>query len=207
MYIGTEYSDGTMRNKIIVGQKRKAIYLSNLLVCTAAEIILCGIYILVTLCVGTPLIGFFNCDVKAILIVGLCGLMLSIACTALFSMVAMLSKSKSNTAVICILGVFLLIFGGVYLSSCLSEPEKESSYVYMENGAVLGEEEQPNPNYLEGTKRKVYQFLYDFTPGGQIVQITEMNVTDPLRLCLYAALITAVTTGTGLYFFEKKDLN
>ena len=31
LFIGTEYSEGTIRNKIIIGQKRGTVYLSNLL--------------------------------------------------------------------------------------------------------------------------------------------------------------------------------
>ena len=35
LFIGTEYSDGTMRNKIVSGHKRSTIYLSNFIICAA----------------------------------------------------------------------------------------------------------------------------------------------------------------------------
>ena len=46
LFIGSEYSDGTMRNKIAVGHSRTAVYLSNLAVCATAGILACFGYIL-----------------------------------------------------------------------------------------------------------------------------------------------------------------
>lgn len=51
LFIGTEYSDGILRNKIIIGQKRVAIYLSNLITCIIAGIIMCSVFFIPYLCV------------------------------------------------------------------------------------------------------------------------------------------------------------
>ena len=34
MFIGSEYSDGTIRNKLVVGHSRMRIYLANFIVCS-----------------------------------------------------------------------------------------------------------------------------------------------------------------------------
>ena len=40
LFIGSEYSDGTIRNKIIVGHSRIRIYLANLIVCAIASVLI-----------------------------------------------------------------------------------------------------------------------------------------------------------------------
>ena len=40
MFIGTEFSDGTMRNKLIVGHRRREIYFTNFLTCALSGIFL-----------------------------------------------------------------------------------------------------------------------------------------------------------------------
>ena len=57
-FIGTEYSDGTIRNKIVVGHSRSTIYLANLLTCCFAGLIMCLCFILPTLAIRIPLFGF-----------------------------------------------------------------------------------------------------------------------------------------------------
>lgn len=60
LFIGTEYNDGTIRNKIIVGRKRQTVYLANAVLSSAVGIALCAAYLLPYLCIGLPLVGGFT---------------------------------------------------------------------------------------------------------------------------------------------------
>lgn len=60
LFIGSEYSDGTMRNKLIVGHKRYNIYLSEQFVCTAAGFMLCLAYIVPHTVLSLILLGKFE---------------------------------------------------------------------------------------------------------------------------------------------------
>lgn len=90
LFIGTEHSDGTVRNKIIVGQKRDAIYLSSLISCSIVAIILCFIFFIPFLCLGIPLLGFFVTDIKIILLIGLTVFVLAIAFSSIFTCYAVI---------------------------------------------------------------------------------------------------------------------
>ena len=68
LFIGTEYSDGTMRNKIIVGRTRPAIYLANLLTVVGATTLWLVTYFALYLAVGVPLLGWFTLEITSILI-------------------------------------------------------------------------------------------------------------------------------------------
>ena len=204
LFIGTEYSDGTIRNKVVVGQKRSAIYLSNLITCAAAGVAMCLAFFLPYLGLGMPLLGFFTADVKVILLFTLAVFALCISFNAIFTMNAMLNQNKAVVAVTCILSAFVLLGAGAYINARLDEPKTYPSY------NISGEETAStvieNPDYLEGTERDVYQFLYDFFPGGQAVQCSTMEAVHPPMLPVYSAVIVVLTTGLGLFFFRRKDL-
>ena len=57
MYVGKEYTEGFIRNKIVVGHKRRDIYLSNLIICIAVGLIVNIIYIGIVFLVGTKIFG------------------------------------------------------------------------------------------------------------------------------------------------------
>ena len=206
LFIGNDYSSGTIRNKRIAGHRRGIIYLANLLVCICAGICLCLAFALPQAAAGLLLKGEMNAAPATILLyVGL-SFALMIAFTALFTLIAMLCQNKSHTTAGCILLTFALLFAGVYISSTLEEPEYLAAYSYTENGVTVEEPEQRNPYYITGMKRQVYEFLQDLTPGGQVIQVSEMGVKKPVMLAVYDGLILLLVTGFGLIFFRREDL-
>ena len=206
LFIGTEYSDGTMRNKCIVGHRRSSIYLANLLVCMAAGVLLCAAYLIPYLCLALPLLGSFAASIKNVLLFIALTLALVFAFVSIFTLTAMLTQSKAHTGAACILLVFALLLAGVHITSALNEPEYYAAYSYTENGVTVEAPEERNPNYLTGTKRQVYEFLQDFTPGGQALQLGNMRAEHPAQLALYSGAILLLTTCCGILIFRRKDL-
>lgn len=210
LFIGTEYNDGTMRNKLIAGHSRIAIYFSFLIVSVAAIFLMCLAYLVSSLCMGVPLLGFFS-DAAFPIVLGHIGtiFVLAIAFTAICTAVAMLCQNKATTAVICILGVFILLFFGAYVHAKLDEPEYYEEYYFgmdaetEEEGASL----TPNPSYVSGTKRDVYEFLHDFLPGNQAVQLSSLSAIHLWKMSFYSILIAIAATGAGIYIFYRENIN
>lgn len=198
--------NGTLRNKIISGHSRGSIYLSNLIVCTAAGTILCIAYAVPHLSLGFLLNGCFGSSVNTILMYAGLSLAMTTAVEAILVLIAMLCSNRAHTAAGCILTVFVLLFLGIYITSALNEPEFLPAYTYIENGVTVEEPETRNPNYVGGKKREVYEFLQDFASGGQMLQIADMEAEKPSFLALYDGIILILVTGCGLVFFRRRDL-
>ena len=174
LFIGTEYSDGTIRNKMIIGHTRTCIYLSNLIVCSTAGLGFCLSYIIGLIVAGLPLYTIDTGILKGTVILVLCSFVMSIAFTALCALTAMLCQNKALTAVINILTAFCLLVISLYITSRLSQPEVYPGFgLNTETGKVEMADDVPNPSYLRGTEREIYQFFNDFIPTGQAVNITQ----------------------------------
>ena len=206
LFIGTEYSDGTMRNKLIVGHSRSRIYFANLITNMETSFMLCFAFMLSHICIGTKLLGWFESDVKTIVAYALVVLAMAIACTAIFTLIAMLCSNKAYSVAGCILLIFFLLFMGIRITAALNEPEYYSAYSYTEAGVTVAEDEERNPNFISGTKRQIFEFLNEFLPGGQMLKLSTMKVEHLGRSAVYDGIIFVVMTGCGLLVFRKKDL-
>lgn len=207
LFIGTEYSDGTIRNKLIVGHGRIHIYMANLLVCVCASLLFCLSYLAMYIVFGSLLLGWFHEDTSFILPLMLASLTVSVSIAALCTMFAMLIANKAVMAIVNILLMLTLLFCGAYLQSQLSQPPVFNNYAYMsDSGAIVVEENVPNPHYPSGVKRQVFEFLYDFLPGAQQVQLMTMEAERPYLLIEYSLLITVAASAGGIFIFRRKDL-
>ena len=206
LFVGSDYSGGTLRNKLVAGHRRGNIYLANLVTGCFAGVLLCIAFVLPQGVLGFLLGGQLQSTPMKLLTYGALSIALMVAFTALFTLIAMLCQNKSHTVAECILLAFVLIFLGVYITSALNEPEYLAGYSFTENGVTVEEPETKNPNYISGTKREVYEFMQDFTPGGQVLQISDMDAEKPVMLALYDVIIILAATGFGMILFRKKDL-
>ncbi len=206
LFIGTEYSDGAIRNKIVVGRSRLSIYFANLITGFAASLLCMAGYMLSCLAVGAPLLGWFTKPASLLLWAIFGSVVMLAAFCAIFTFVAMNCSRKATSVVICLLGVFVLLIVTVVIDGRLNAPEFIQGYEMSFNGQVVNAVPEPNPRYLRGTERAVYQFLYDLLPTGQSLQYTMLNFTEPGKLMGLSGLVCAVFTGAGIALFRRKDL-
>ena len=208
LFVGTEYSDGTIRNKIIIGHSRASIYFSNLITCSAAGLFMCLSYLLPAITAGIPLCGIETADFRYIVSMALCSFIMTLAFTSLCTLVGMLCQNKAMASVITILSVCLLFVASVYISAKLNEPETYSEITaFGSDSDVTYAKDVPNPRYLRGTQRQVYEFLDEFLPTGQAVILTRGDQEASfLLMSAYSAGITAAAAGIGIFVFRKKDI-
>lgn len=204
LFLGTEYSDGTIRNKLIVGHSRPSIYLANLITCSAGGILMSLAGLAAGAITGLPLLGGFAAPLSLLATI-LTEFLLVTAYSALFTLLAMSCQSKAAVAVINLLLAFLLLFAGAYINARLNEPETYPDYTMSEDGEMAEEGEIENPNYLRGTERQVYEFLNDFLPGSQSQQMAGLAPVEWLWP-VSSGLIVIAATGAGILIFRKKDL-
>ena len=89
--------------------------------------------------------------------------------------------------------------------NALSQPELSSGIVLTAEGMQMTDP-TPNPNYVRGVWRDIYQFIIDFLPTGQGIQMVELNIAHPICMGLSSVFITIVVTLGGIIVFNKKDL-
>ena len=208
LFIGTEYSNGTMRNKLVIGHSRGAIYFANLAVCIAATLLLHVVYIVTTLLSGLIMFGNFFTQAGAFLGTLAVSLIIVTAFAAMFLPISTLITSKSAGVTTVIMTSFVLMILAMLINGALDEPEVYEAYTIIEaSGEEYSEPEMKNPYYVSGLKRKIYEALYDIVPTCQAARIQLDDMPEnPAVIPLWSSAVIVVTTAAGAVLFRRKDL-
>ena len=203
MFVGTEYSNGTIRNKIIVGHSRYSVYFSNLIVNAIASILIAFSYILALFIVGVPRLGFFQVSAEHIVFYSFAAIMMIFALASIYTLLCLLITNKATSAVICILVSFALILSSTKIKSQLEEIKSHESNI---NTSTAVEQLDISQDNLTITKQDLYQLLYDLVPTCQGMQIAMQTSDGTWRLPVYSAGIIIINSGLGIFLFKRKDL-
>lgn len=221
IFIGTDYNNGTIRNKHIMGHSRVAMYLSNLIICVTASVIMHIVYI--TVIVGAACVGItrkFEMSAGSIASQTLTSVFTISAISAILLFVCMLISSRSVGVVSAIILSLMLIFTAGRIDNILREKEYTTDYAITvaEDGELVytPQENVKNPRYVAGTKRKILEFVNDFLPVNQISQLmygSPWAASEDIEenensawFPLYSLSLVAIMTTAGVLLFLKKDL-
>lgn len=207
LFLGVEYSEGAIRNKISMGHKRTAIYLSNLILTSITSVFAYLLFMLVVGMIGIPLFGGITAPILMLVKVLGCILVAIVAYSSLFTFIAMMISNKTVMAITSIMVVFLMMMGSLTCLDILGMPKTiQTTTILNQETNEFKIEEMPNPKYPSATERKVYQTLLDINPAGQMFQLAGRTVPNLKALPLYSLGILIVFTGGGLALFKKKEL-
>ncbi|MCM1168207.1 MAG: ABC transporter permease [Ruminococcus sp.] len=206
LFLGTDYSNGTIRNKLVIGHTRGEIYFSNLLTAAAGGLLLLSAAWIPVFAVGLCLDGEMGMPADELALKMLICICAVIASCAVFTVIGMLFSSKSTIVTITLVSTFALTLGAAVMLSLLTEPEYVSVYEFSADGSIVQTEPVPNPMYVGGAKRDIVTALNDVLPSGQIMQLETGSVHNAELLPLYSLGIISVATAAGALVFRRKDL-
>ena len=192
VFVGTDFSDGFIRNKLLVAKDRSSLVMSQIIVSCAACLI---VYIVVTAFSAGVGRFFFenNVDVATLFRFFLLGLGMSLATGCLFSVITLLCGNKARAIIVC-MG---LAFGMLFLCMHTNEILVQTKY---KNGIL-------NPHYVSGFRRTLNGVVHDLNPCGQAAQLSSWEVWHPVRIVLFDPLLIASLSALGCRLFQKKDVN
>ena len=123
IFVGTDYSDGTLRNKILIGHSRFSIYLSKLVVCTIADILLHLVYLMLTLILGWLFLHGITIPATELLKFSVLGILAFAAFSALLLMISMLIPSKAAGSITGLILTVAMFFTMLVVNDILRAPE------------------------------------------------------------------------------------
>lgn len=215
LFVGIEYANGTIRNKIIVGHSRIKIYLSNLMMSITVGIILEIIYIVTVFIVGIPICGGLQISTSQFIKILLNIIMIIVTYSSIFNCITLLCSEITISTIIGIILILTMFVMEEIVSMTASSEKYKYSISRDEQGIITKEIIGLNPNYPGETKKKIAQTILCIMPNGQsdliITKISEQLMFneepyDTTNLLLYSFGTIIVINTIGIYFFSKKEL-
>ena len=123
-FFGAEYSDGVIRNKLMVGHKRRDIYLVNFGTCLLAGLITCATYYLFAMLFGCLIIGRESLQIRGLGAEILCSILIFLVYAAVFMFVEMADRNKARTAAINLMTArVILVIGMIGYGEVAGSPD------------------------------------------------------------------------------------
>ncbi|MDE6550473.1 MAG: ABC transporter permease [Clostridia bacterium] len=208
--IGNEFRSGAIRNKLIIGHTRRNVYFSHLLTSMCAAMCFNIGYLITFLIVTLPICGTSGIDTTQILLTLICGSLMMLSYASIATFIAMSVKSKSASAIICSMLLFLAIFIIPIIVHKAYEGEYIIENIFDSAGNFLYSNKMPNPHLLSKSTREFLRLIADILPSGQSYRLgMGSSVSDAPRywqMAVSSLGVIGVSAVSGIAIFSKRNL-
>lgn len=180
VFLSAEYGDGTIRNKVVVGHRRRDIYLVNLITCFLAGLIMCLTYYVVGIIFGYLVVGREMMQIQDIGAGMIGSILIFLVYTAIFVLVEMLDKNKARSVEINLIGAVLILTAGIICYGSLMRYPDTAGFMWHIIGVLFP------------------SVLVMYVAGAESVSYA------PIMLGLFIEAVCLI--GIGLWGFGKKDI-
>ena len=213
LFVGAEYSDGTIRNKIVAGHSRKNIYLSNLIVSILVGIFLELIYLIIVSIVSIPIFGLVQMSFLQLAVILLDIIMIIIVYSSIFNFIALICSNITISTVTSLLLILIMFVTDMLLSPTANSTEYIQKNIVMDEQGNVTYEVVKNEDYPGKLVQTICKTISNFNPVSQAIEISgnkiEMNEEDfnnLKRYPLYSLGLIIIITAIGIYLFNIKEL-
>ncbi len=203
LFLGTDHSHKTIRNKLIVGNQRGGIYSADVL---TGIVIGCSINAawLIGGLAGVPILGFWKMKSAEALLYIVMSFVGTVSLSSVTALIGVLMQRKSGAAVAALVLAFALIMNAGAVYTRLGDKKEVMNGVYV-NGELTFEITE-NPNYISGLKRSAYELALHVNPLGSSVALSNCDLKNPAADIAGAAFVTVFVSSLGAAAFRRKDL-
>lgn len=206
IFVGKEYSQGIIRNKIIVGHSRISIFFSNLIISIITSILCEIIYLVLVFLIGIPLFGQMQMPLSQFALVILNTILVIISFCSIFNFIAMICSEITISTTICII-LFIAMFIAQGSFALTANSNKYINHTYTdENGNTHIISQEPDPNYPGDQKVKQAKIIYLSIPQGQAMEIGNNDLESLQQMPIYSISLIVIINILGVYIFSKKEL-
>lgn len=232
LFIGTDYSDGTIRNKIMVGHRRCNIYLANLITAVIGSEIVLLSGMASSYLAGLIFYKYTYLTAAEIFVFILVSVFVTASLAAICTFIVMSIHSKAGGSIVAVMTSFVLM---VSATAVISELQMPSYFTYenTETGemvdldfpleemtfedlevAGISSSDMDNLQFVSvedqyavtGVKRKIFKWIRKATPGAQYMMLSEWNNDFNKTSIVWSSVFIIVTTAAGMLLFWKRDL-
>ena len=206
IFVGKEYSQGIIRNKIIVGHSRVSIFLANLIISIIASILCEIVYLALVFLIGIPLFGQLQMPLSQFAMVLLNTVLVIISFCSIFNFVSMICSEITVSTIICII-LFITMYVVQGSFSLTANTDKYITNTFTdENGVSHIISQELDPNYPGDEKVKQARMIYLSIPQGQAMEIGNNDSEYLKQIPIYSITLICAINILGIYIFSKKEL-